>query len=155
MNYTTKIKAFTLSEMLVVLLITTIVIGMAFSVQQLVQQQLLGIASNYESNTAFNRLQQSLWTDFHQHDGVWYNASSQELVFENTINTAVYQLHDSYIVKEQDTFRVALAKQEFFFVGKPQASGEIDALEWATSRTAGSQRLFAFKKNAATSFINQ
>ncbi|MEM9650388.1 MAG: prepilin-type N-terminal cleavage/methylation domain-containing protein, partial [Bacteroidota bacterium] len=59
-----KLRAFTLSEMLVVLLLTVIVVGLAFSVLNLVQRQMSGIESNYARNTAFDQLKQSLWVDF-------------------------------------------------------------------------------------------
>jgi len=62
-KYSSKIKAFTLNEMLVVLLITAIVVGMSFAVLSLVQQQMHGIDGNYKKNTAFNLLKQSLWFD--------------------------------------------------------------------------------------------
>ena len=51
-----KISAFTLNEMLVVLLVTTIVVSMGFAVLQLVQQQMGGIDRNYERNTELNLL---------------------------------------------------------------------------------------------------
>ncbi|UJH68669.1 hypothetical protein [Allomuricauda sp. SCSIO 65647] len=155
MKRVTKIAAFTLSEMLVVLLLTTVVVGMAFAVLNLVQRQMQGIDGNYEQNTEFNLLRQSLWFDFNQYDGVWYDAKKSELVFANELYETVYGLHEAYIVKQQDTFFVEVAKREFFFKGQEQLSGEIDALGFGLSKKNGSQQLFVFKKNAATSHLNQ
>ncbi len=155
MKRVAKIKAFTLSEMLVVLLLTTIVVGMAFAVLNLVQRQMQGIDGNYEQNTEFNLLRQSLWLDFNQYDGVWYDAKKNELVFANELRETAYGLHEAYIIKQQDTFFVEVVQQDFFFKGREQSSGEIDALEFRLSKKNGSQRLFVFKKNAATSHLNQ
>ncbi|MAU27262.1 MAG: hypothetical protein CMH48_09985 [Muricauda sp.] len=155
MNGTTKIKAFTLSEMLVVLLLTTIVVGLAFTVLSLVQRQMLGIDGNYEQNTEFNLLRQSLWLDFNQHDGVWYDANKNELAFANELNETVYGLHEKFITKEKDTFYVEVTQRQFLFKGVEQASGEIDALDFGLSKKNGSQQLFVFKKNAATSHLNR
>ena len=150
-----KIKAFTLSEMLVVLLLTSIVVGLAFSVLSLVHQQMRGIEGNYERNTEFNLLRQSLWVDFNQYDGIWYDVKKDELVFANGSEEKVYGFHKDYITQQQDTFYIEITKREFFFNGMKQASGEIDALDFTLSKKNGSQELFVFKRNAATSHLNQ
>ncbi|MEM9001150.1 MAG: prepilin-type N-terminal cleavage/methylation domain-containing protein [Bacteroidota bacterium] len=149
-----KLKAFTLSEMLVTLMITTIVVGMAFAVLHLVQRQMHGIDGNYERNTAFNILRQGLWIDFNQCDGAWYDQKANQLIFANGLKETVYRLHDGFIAKEKDTFRIEVASQHFFFKGLQQPSGEIDALRFALSKKNGSKALFVYKKNAATSYIN-
>lgn len=155
MKLNTKLKAFTLSEMLVVLLLTTIVVGLAFSVLGLVQRQIQDIGDNYERNTEFNLLRQSLWIDFNHYDGVWYDANKSELVFANELNETVYGLHEGFITKERDTFYVEIDELQFFFKGEVQTSGEIDALDFGLSRKNGSQQLFVFKRNAATSHLNR
>ncbi|MEX0274332.1 MAG: prepilin-type N-terminal cleavage/methylation domain-containing protein [Flavobacteriaceae bacterium] len=150
-----KIKAYTLSEMLVVLVLVTLVVGMAFSVLQLVQRQMGGIASNFERNTQFNLLQQSLWIDFNQNDGVWYDLINEQLVFSSGMGEQVYELRSKYIVKDRDTFQLKIEKKLFFLNGLEQASGEIDAIDLLFSKVDGSKQLFVFKSNAATTYINQ
>lgn len=150
-----ELPAFTVNEMLVVLLLTTIVVGMAFAVLQLVQQQMHGIDRNYEQSTELNLLRQSLWVDFNQSDGIWYDDQANTLLFTNEINEVTYQLLEDRIVKDRDTFQIALKGQAFFFRGITKAQGEIDALDFSTEKRHGAQRLFVFKKNAATSYLNE
>ena len=150
-----KIPAFTLSEMLVVLLITTIVVGMAFSVLNLVQRQMQGIGINFERTTELNLLKQSLWIDFNQSDGIWYNAREAQLLCINELRELTYTFHADFVVKEQDTFRIKGIRQKFFFKGEAQASGEVDALDISTSREMREQQFFIYKQNAATSFVNE
>jgi prepilin-type N-terminal cleavage/methylation domain-containing protein len=152
---TSKIKAFTLNEMLVVLLITAIIVGMAFSVLSLVQRQMHGIEGNYERNTELNLLRQSLWIDFNSFEGIWYESKTNELLFVNELKEVKYQLFEDFIIKDTDTFQVQIKNKELFFRGISQLSGEIDALDFTMSKENGSKRLFVFKKNAATSYINQ
>lgn len=150
-----KIKAFTLNEMLVVLLITTILVGMAYAVLNLVQRQMHGIEGNYERNTEINLLRQSLWIDFNAHEGIWYDEDKAELFFANELKEVTYKITKDHIIKNRDTFHIQIIDKVFFFKGKSRLSGEIDALDIRMSKENGSKRIFVSKQNAATSYINQ
>ena len=150
-----KIPAFTLNEMLVVLLITTIVVGMAFSVLRLVQHQMQGIGANFQRNTELNLLRQRLWIDFNQAEGVWYNAAEAQLLCSNELQQRTYTFHPDFIVGEKDTFRIKGVRLKFLFKGEVQTHGEVDALDISTSHEMGAQQLFVYKQNAATSFVNE
>ncbi|PRX57188.1 PulJ/GspJ family protein [Flagellimonas meridianipacifica] len=150
-----KIKAFTLSEMMVVLLLTSIILGMVFTVLQLVQQHFKSIAGNYESHTEFNLLQQRLWYDFNQSDVVWYDAVRNEMVCSNGLDEVVYEFSGNKLIIARDTFQLEIAKKSIFLMGQEQSEGEIDALEIHLSKAIGSKQLFVYKRNAATTYINQ
>ncbi|TMU55651.1 PulJ/GspJ family protein [Flagellimonas algicola] len=150
-----KIKAFTLTEMLVVLLITSIVISLGFSVLRLVQQQMYTIGGIYESNTEANLLRQSLWVDFNRHDGVWYDEQRNELVFANELKNTVYQWQQDYVVKERDTFFLKTHEATYYFNGLPTQSSEVDALDFSVGNEGKKQRIVVYKTNAATTYLNQ
>lgn len=150
-----KIKAFTLNEMLVVLLITSLVVGMAYSVLRLVQIQMQGISSNYEQNTELNLLRQSLWIDFNQSDRVWFDTSTNELLLTNGLKETNYSFQDVGVIKDRDTFFIKIASMDRYFNGRKSSIGEIDALDLYTSKEERVQRIFVSKRNAATSYINQ
>lgn len=151
-----KVKAFTLNEMLVVLLITVLVVGMAFSVLRLVQVQMHGISSNYEKNTELNLLRQSLWVDFNRFDRIWYDGTEQRIVLVNEVAKTSYQILPDGVVKEKDTFWVPVPRWEVYFNGETVGKGEIDALDlYIGKEEEVGKRVFVFKCNAATSYINQ
>lgn len=150
-----KIKAFTLGEMLVVLLLTVIVVGAAFTVLRLVQQQMYGIDKNYERNTELNLLSRSLWIDFNQSDGVWYDHKLNTLHFKNEYAETTYQFAKNQIIKETDTFTIQVTQLEFFFNGDAKEQGEIDAMDLIVQKDSVPKRLFVYKTNAATSFLNE
>ncbi|MBD1261981.1 prepilin-type N-terminal cleavage/methylation domain-containing protein [Maribacter polysiphoniae] len=154
-NRVRKIKAFTLSEMIVVLLITTIVVGMAYSVLNLVQKQMNGIERNYEKKTDLNLLRQSLWIDFNRYDRVFYSAKSGELSFVNELGAMNYTVSGNLIIKEKDTFNINWEVQKFLFENKERSFGEIDAIYFETTKEFGSQPLFVNKTNSATTYMNQ
>ena len=152
---TKKIKAFTISEMIVALLITTIVIGMSFSVLNLVQRQMSGIENNYEYNTRLNLLRQTLWIDFNTHELVRYDDKAATLTFYNELSTVQYQIDESFVVKQKDTFQIQWTGQRFFFEHLEVESGEIDALQFDTGQEHGNQGIFVYKNNSATTYMNQ
>ncbi|WP_282160863.1 PulJ/GspJ family protein [Ulvibacterium marinum] len=150
-----KIRAFTLSEMIVVLLITTMVVGMAFSVLRLVQNQMNGITGNYERNTEFNLLRQSLWIDFNKHDRIYYNENNRELQFVNEMGGQTYRFEEDFITKDIDTFRIKWEARRFLFENRDISLGEIDAIHFQTTKASGNRSLFVYKNNSATTYMNQ
>jgi len=149
-----KIKGFTLQEMLVVLLLTALVVGMAFSVLRLVQVQMNGISSNYAKTTEMQLLKQSLWVDFNQYDRIWYNKGNHEVLLTNEMEETIYQFEKDIVVKERDTFFVEIKELRPYFAGDTIVGGEIDALDFYMGESK-SMRLFTFKRNSATSHINR
>lgn len=153
-DLTKKIKAFTLHEMLVVLLITALVVGMAYSVLRLVQIQMNGISSNYEQTTEVRLLKQRLWIDFNQYDRIWYHAVNSEILLSNEIKEVTYQFQKELVLKGQDTFHVKTKELLPYFEAGTINEGEIDALDLFIEGGNGT-RLFVYKRNSATSYINR
>jgi len=153
-DLTKKIKAFTLHEILVVLLITALVVGMAYSVLRLVQIQMNGISSNYEETTEVRLLKQSLWIDFNQYDRIWHHAANRELLLSNAISEVEYQFQKELILKGKDTFHIKTKELLAYFEVGTIIEGEIDAIDLYVEGGNGT-RIFVFKRNSATSYINR
>ncbi|WP_373518425.1 type II secretion system protein J [Pricia sp.] len=152
-NRMKKVRAFTLAEMIVTLLITTIVVGMAFAVLNLVQRQMLGIERNYERTTELDRLRQSLWIDFNRYGTIAYDEKNGELSFSNEMGTQKYKLDKNLIVKGKDTFDLIWEHRRFLFENIERTSGEIDALDLWTGKAHGGRRLFVYKNNSADTYM--
>lgn len=150
----TKIPAFLLQEMMVVLAITTIVVGMAFSVLNLVQKQMHNIDSIYEVKLDANKLRQSLWTDFNRYSYAEFNPKKEVLYFSNPLEEKWYAFKEHKIITERDTFNIGLSERTFYFSNGIQNSGEIDAVELKTSKETGYQKIFVFKNNTPTTYVN-
>jgi len=121
-----KIKAFTLSEMIVVLILSSIVVGLAFSVLNLVQKHMMSIQQNYNNTTILNKLETSLWLDFNRYSKIEYNILENELKFSTAMDSVTYQFSDTHIIKGTDTFAVPLQQKQVFFDGEVIISGQID-----------------------------
>lgn len=150
----TKIKAFTLSEMIVVMIITSIVVAMAFSVLHLVQKHMSVIQNNFANNSEIDKLDQLLWLDFNRYSTIYKNTSEDIVVFKNEIDSVVYQFNEKFIVKNTDTIRVSLKTKSFFLNGNKATNSIIDAIKLETDSISQNQVLFVFKENDATHYMN-
>lgn len=149
-----KIKAFTLSEMIVVLILTSIVVGLAFSVLNLVQKHMISIQQNYANTSALNKLETSLWLDINRYSKVEYNNLENELKFATAIDSITYLFSDNHIIKGIDTFPIPVKQKQFYFDGEHIENGEIDAIKLETNKTFQNQQLFIFKKNDANLYMD-
>lgn len=149
-----KIKAFTLSELVVVIVITAIVVGLAFSVLQLTQKQLKAVADKYAETTQLQLLEQSLWADFHRYQTVTYHPEKEQLSFRHALDSVVYSFEKDRIIKVQDTFFLSVTHKLFYREGALTPGGVLDAIQLQTSAENQHKKLFIFKQNDATHLIN-
>jgi len=150
-----KVQAFAIQEMMVALAITAVVVGMAFSVLRLVQNQMGSIGDIYEVKLEANKLRQSLWVDFNRYSYAFYDQKKAQLYFSNEMEEKVYTLTENRFATERDTFHIALESKQFYFNNQLKQSGEIDAIELKTNKESGHQQIFVFKQNTPTTYINQ
>ncbi len=149
-----KIKSFTLSEMIVVLVITSIVVGLAFSILNLAQRQMKGVAENYAGTTQLQLLEQSLWADFHRYQTISYDPGKEELQFKHELDSVHYRFEPDKIIKDKDTFFITIENKIFYDKGNVTAGGVLDAVKLQTTAEQQAKKLFIFKKNDATNTLN-
>ncbi|WP_303316703.1 prepilin-type N-terminal cleavage/methylation domain-containing protein [Flavivirga abyssicola] len=154
MNTKHKIGAFTLSEMIIVIIITSIIVGMAFSVLTLVQRHMSSIQNNFNKSTELVKLEQSLKIDFNRYSKIAYNEIEDKLIFTSEIDAVVYKFTNDYIIKDLDTFNLSLQHKTVFFDGDKKQSGFIDAIRLETTKALQNQQLFIFKQNDAAQYMN-
>ena len=148
-----KTKAFTLSELLVVLLITVIVAGLAFTTLNLVQKQMRDIRVGFESSSEKGRLKQVLWKDFNSYSRIYFRNDTKQLLCESPRERIVYKFQESWTTRELDSFKVDTKSITGYFMGKPITSGEVDALE-IKLQDPGNKTLLIYKRNTAESFMD-
>ncbi|NRR91366.1 hypothetical protein HSX10_07300 [Winogradskyella undariae] len=140
--------------MIIVLILTSIVVGLAFSVLSLVQRHMLAIQQNYNKTTELNRLETALWLDFNRYTKVRYSGFENELRFSSPIDSVSYKFYDENIIKETDTFNIRLQNKMFFLDGETAIDGKMDAIKLVTSKNAQTQVLFIYKENDASNYMN-
>jgi type II secretory pathway component PulJ len=147
-----KIKSFTISEMLVVMVLTTIVIAIAILVLNLVQQQLTAIQGNFKNNTEIRTLEQTLWVDINKGE-VFFNASNKELICISPLDTISYKFQENYVLRNLDTLNIEVEEQHFF-IDLKNTIQTVDAIELKLSNKFQNRELFIHKQKGASYYMN-
>lgn len=155
MKQNNKIAAFTLSEVLVVLILTAIVVGMAFSVLSLVQKHMSGIQKNLARITELNKLEIALWIDFNKYNSASFSVTENQLLLYSEIDSTQYSFTKEYIIRKKDTFKIKIERNTLFFKGEQlEETGVIDAIKLETSKAFQNRKIFIYKENDASKFMN-
>jgi len=148
-----RVKSFTLSEMLVVLIITAIVVGMAFSVLSLVQKQIQAIKKNFSTTTQLSLLEQRLWQDFNQHSTI--ECFENKIILKSDRDTVTYSINATYSLRNTDTIHSKLTIEKLFDQGREVKSGFIDAISISAATELPDYSIFVYSTPDATHFMNQ
>lgn len=151
----TKVKSFTLSELLVAMIITVIVVGLAFTVLNLVKKQIIVIQKNYNRTTELAFFKQRIWLDFNKNSEIVYDAESQQLLLKSATDSVNYSFYDEFVLRNNDTLKTKLTIENLYFQGNQAQNGMIDAISFVENKEAADSHFFVFKKNDATLFMNQ
>lgn len=145
-----KIKSFTLSEMLVVLIITSIVVGIAFSVLNLVRKQVAKLQSETDKNIQYDLLKNRITFDFYKFNDIFVLDNNQVL-FKNEIDSSFYEFKDNLLIVKQDTLVKNLKEVKFWRNNKEVNEGKIDAVNLVIEEKKDVFRsVFVYKNNDAT-----
>ncbi|WP_299334938.1 hypothetical protein [uncultured Psychroserpens sp.] len=147
-----KANAFTLNEIVIVMIISVIVIGLSFTVLSLVKKHMYAIEQNLYLNTEFNRLEQALWIDINNYRSIRY--SENTLSFESIIDSINYQFDSNCIIRDKDTFNIQLEAKRLYFNGSQITQGKVDGIQLLLAKQYKNQSLFVFKYNDALEFMN-
>ena len=139
--------------MLVVLVITTIVIGLAFAALQLIQSQYGSIKRSLETSLETQKLEQQLWIDFHRYTDIRLDTKDEQLNLTNGNDQVVYSIGSDYMIRKKDTLLSGKSSGTYYFKGKEVTSGPVDALKLSIG-TKRKVELFVFKQNDAKQHVH-
>ncbi len=149
-----KVKAFTLSELMVVLVVSSIVVTIAFLALSSIQKQVRSIQYTYEKQQEIQHLERMLFGDLNQHEGV-YDDAKKQLLFENSTDSLRYVFLKDVVVRNGDTIPLGLTLKELYLHGQKIKNGVIDAIELEFSDTFSTNSIFVYKKNDASHYMDQ
>lgn len=143
-----KIDAFTLTEILVVLVISAIVVGLAFSVLDLVQKNFRAIQTNYNYSTEVRNLQQQLTIDFNRFHNINFDPVLQEIHLKNSVDSVKYNFSENILVRITDTIPIPIKQLKLFFSGEEINDGKLDAVKILLDKSPD-MFIFVSKHNSA------
>lgn len=149
-----KLPAFTLSELLIVMVISSIVISMAFLVLSMVQKQVSVIQRNMRDQQKIQFLERLLWKDFNQYQ-IRFNNTTQTLECANLQDTIHYLFTNRAVIRENDTIMIALTNKKLFLDGQEVQKGFVDGIELQTTQSYSNRKLFVYKPKDASFYLNQ
>lgn len=149
-----KVTAFTLSELMVVLVVSSIVVTIAFLALSSVQKQVRNIQYTYEKQQEIQYLERVLFGDLNNYEGV-YDDTKGQLFFENSRDSLEYFFLKEVVVRNGDTIPLKMTAKNMYLHGKEVKSGAIDAIELEFSDTFSTNSVFVYKKNDASQYIEQ
>lgn len=150
---TKKIKSFTITEMLVVMILTSVVISIAILVLNLVQKEVKGIQLNFKNNTELRTLEQALWNDFNKNE-VLFDSKENQLICSSPIDTVYYKFKENYVLRNKDTLRIVI-QQKQLLLDMNEVIRYVDAIELTLSKEFQNKELFIYKTKAASFYMNE
>jgi type II secretory pathway pseudopilin PulG len=149
-----KVKSFTLAEMLVVLVVASIVISMAFLVLNMVRKQVSSIQQNYNKKQLVNTFETFMSRDFNNNIAS-YDSVKEQLVLSSPKDSIVYLIKATYVIREKDTFAISIKNKKLFLEGNEVKNNRIDALEINLDLRFSNKKLFFFQHLDASYYVNQ
>lgn len=148
-----KLKSFTISELLVVLIISSIVVGIAFSVLDLTRKEIQKINQNKEFEIKINQAELKLTIDMNSFSKC--KVSENYLFFQNEIDSIQYQIFDGNLIVREDTLISNVVEVDYFLNGEKINNGAFDALKLVVKTKKDiNSTVFVYKINDALNDLN-
>lgn len=148
-----KIRAFTIAEMIVVLVLSGIVISIAILVLNLVQNQIFGIQNNMEKQSEVLLLERTLWQDFSA-NRIGYDKRNKILYCISPLDTINYVFTKEFVIRNQDTITIHIKNSKFYLDAHEVTENELDAIELSIDESSREKELFIFQNKDASHYMN-
>ncbi len=125
--FRTKLKAYTLPEVIVVLVISAIVVGIGFSALRLVHHHISVYRTYEKTKLQILSTETKLNLLFHQSEQL--RIDGQQLTFFTHQDTISLEIFDKHISIDADSIPLKVKSFTSFFKGEPAENGVLDALE--------------------------
>jgi competence protein ComGC len=148
-----KVTSFTLSELLVVLVISSIAVTLSFLALRNVQKQIKSINTVFEKQQKMNSLERIINADLNRFTGA-YDQKNNQLTFTSLKDTVRYNFKENHLFRNLDSIALKIKKTSFFLDGVEVTNGVIDAIEFSFENTYTQNNLFVYKRKDASHYIN-
>ncbi|CAM1344623.1 prepilin-type N-terminal cleavage/methylation domain-containing protein [Tenacibaculum amylolyticum] len=148
-----KVNAFTLGELLVVMVIATIVVSMAFVTLSMVKKQVFSIQKNFTDKQEVNLLERVLWQDFNSY-GIANLKDANSFYFTNGVEAIDYQIFNNFVLRGKDSIFVTVQNKAMFLDGEEVNNGVFDAMKLETKEFY-KRSIFVYLEKDASFYLNE
>lgn len=149
-----KVKAFTLSELLVVLVISGIVVSITFLALQLVQKQIKEIQVNFRDQQDIQQFERVIVNDLNTRKPLLKKEENQ-LIFYGANDVITYTFEKDYFIREKDTFKLKIIEKSFFLDNEKVDKGNVDAIHFKFTQSYSAKQLFVYTIKDSEYYMNQ
>ncbi len=143
-----KLRAFTLMELLVGMIISSIVISFGYAAYTLIYKQFISYRHTKEKVMELAQFDQVLSNDLLRAEVVYFHENALQFFQKNAIRTLQYNFYDDLILRKEneltDTFKISQAQLKMHFL-LPDKQLFLDQLSFDTD-VFGEKEHFTFDK---------
>lgn len=143
MNSKVALKAFTITEILIVLVITSIIVSLALGSLNMIQQHIVKFRDTKNLHNEAVLLHQQLLINFSEASEVIWDNKKEILLFVSPVQNKQVSI-DSLSLSKKKLF---LKKAIKYYQGKIVTKGAIDAIELSFGNKEIKQPMFVYKRN--------
>lgn len=150
-----KVSSFTLSELLVVMAVSGILVTGAFYALNSVQKQVENLQKMFELEQKIYVLERQFFKEF-QSKSIYYNTDDNTLRIEDPNHKNVeYKFRSGYLLRNADTLGIQMKVNAVYEKGNIKKEGVIDAIDLQVEGVYNPNRLFISKRNDAAFYMNK
>ncbi|WP_442267063.1 PulJ/GspJ family protein [Tenacibaculum sp. ZS6-P6] len=147
-----KINAFTLTELIVVMVISTIVVSLAFMALSMVKRQIRNIEKRIYIKEELTRLEKVLMKDFNTFRNI--EKQNSYLKFKNALDSVTYEIEQTFVLRNKDSFQLSLKNTTLFLDGNKVKQGAVDGMRFEIKELKN-RPTFVFLQKDATFYLNK
>ncbi|WP_299627664.1 type II secretion system protein [uncultured Tenacibaculum sp.] len=142
-----KTRAFTLTELIVVMIISTIVVSLAFTALSMVKKQIRIIEKRLYLKEELVQLEKILTRDFNTFRTITFN--SDIVKFSHALDSVTYKIEDTFVLRNKDSIQLSLKNTSLFLNGVKVAKGNVDAIRFEIGELNNRPTFIYTEKDAA------
>ncbi len=146
-----KVKSFTITEILVVIVITSVVVSLALSVLRMLQRHTLTLSDFQTAKNELYLLNNQLAIEFSKAESIHWSSENEILTFTTPLKQATIAV-DSIALSQR---QLEVKERTVYLQGKEKsASGIIDALKLEMNVKGKDQTIFVYRRNDLNTILN-
>lgn len=150
-----KIKAYSLTELLIAMVIIVLVMGFAFFTLNYLQQKVRVYSNHLLAKLAYTTTERVIWQDIHQHSLAIVDQQQKQFLFSTPVETISYSFTEGSLSRNGQQLLETFYSLNFYFKGHEVKNGRFDAIEIELTPTMDKPSyLFFFLPQSASLYFS-